>query len=163
MVRTLKRSLHVAVFGSPGSLLAELNSPRRVHEDVNSPKPNGPASVRSHFRLRVAPTGPVTVPEMVTSNSSVTALGNSIRLTNVQLAASINTEPGCIVGVGVAVGVAVGVGVGVGVSVGVGEGVISTEGEGSGSGGAGAVPATFALAITAALSRKDCFVSPSTS
>ena len=120
---TRKRSLHVPVSGSPGSLLAELRYGMRVHEEVNSPNPNGAASVSSQLRRKVAPTGPVTLPEMVTSNSSVTALGYSTRLTNAQPAAPIDTKPGCTVGVGVGVGVAVGLGVGVSVGIGVGVGV----------------------------------------
>jgi hypothetical protein len=81
-------------------------------------------------RLKTARCCPVMVPEMVTSNSSVTALGNSIRWTNSQLLAWIDIDDGIAVAVGVGgTGVTVG---GTGVIVG-GTGV-AVEGTGVGVG-----------------------------
>ncbi len=87
VTRTRNVSLQVPVSGSPVSLKELLSSPSLVYVDVNSPKPNGEAWVKPQESLNIARWWPVIVPEMVTLNSSVTALKNSIRWTKSQLLA----------------------------------------------------------------------------
>ena len=83
----------------------------RVHEELNSGLLVGPTPEKPDPTPRSVPTGPVPVPETFTTKSFLTKPDNSVRLTNVQLAVSIDTEAGSG-GAGIAVGeIAAGAGV----------------------------------------------------